>query len=88
MDTFRVWHGRCGIDGCHTRERFQTPGFDRPPVLFCRVHHLPVRWTQVTATYDPTLPCDSTCSHARGDVCRCSCAGANHGVAWTAPTLF
>ena len=26
------------------------------------------------------MPCNSRCTHAKGDLCRCECQGANHGI--------
>lgn len=26
------------------------------------------------------MPCSERCTHAKGDLCRCSCGGANHGI--------
>lgn len=25
-------------------------------------------------------PCDTRCTHAKGDECSCACGGANHGI--------
>ena len=38
------------------------------------------RWTEVKGTWSPE-PCGPECREATGDKCRCSCRGANHGIA-------
>lgn len=34
---------------------------------------------RIEGTFNPDHKCDSRCTGAKGNVCRCSCGGANHG---------
>jgi hypothetical protein len=34
----------------------------------------------VRGTYDPAVPCTPSCKKAKGEYCKCSCGGKNHGV--------
>lgn len=49
-------------------------------------HGLPSTCTYVEGTRT-NAPCNSACRHATSRICRCSCAGANHGAAYDAPAL-
>jgi len=41
-----------------------------------------MRATAVLGTYRPNQPCGQKCRESLGPICRCACAGENHGAAW------
>lgn len=42
-----------------------------------------VRLRRLNGKHNPDHVCDARCTNARGSNCECSCAGANHGAAWS-----
>lgn len=42
-----------------------------------------LRVGEVQGHFDPNVACTSSCQHATGLQCVCSCGGLGHGRAWT-----
>lgn len=47
----------------------------------CPDHWRPYDFRELRAVLVGDVPCSSTCEQATGSDCKCSCGGANHGVA-------
>lgn len=48
----------------------------------CGTPSTKISFIKITGTYSEDAKCDPSCISAKGHICVCKCAGANHGVAW------
>ena len=48
----------------------------------CPEGHKPFKLYRVEGEYSEAFQCDARCENAKGHVCKCSCGGMNHGLAW------
>jgi len=48
----------------------------------CPERHKPFKLFRVEGTYSEDFQCDSRCENAKGHICKCSCGGLNHGIAY------
>lgn len=50
------------------------------PPASCREHQRDLVFAGLVADHRPDVTCSSSCTDASSPECRCSCAGANHGI--------
>ena len=58
------------------RNSWQWPGV----LPDCPDHPGMMRWEGLRGHHAPSVACGGDCEHATGPTCKCSCAGANHGM--------
>jgi len=70
-----------GYEPCLHQGALDVPTAQRWGVLpHCRVHRAQLQYVKLRAIVTPAA-CSHACEHGEGTACRCSCGGANHGIA-------
>lgn len=82
--------GRCPTKGCTyatsqlcpiVAEHFNyAAAMQFPTREMCPEHGEQIHFRPVRGTLKPEVACNEKCTSARGHICECSCAGANHGA--------
>ena len=74
----RCQHLNAGHACTHTTARRGAP--ERGAA--CPKHGMVLKWRKVEGHHAAGIRCNADCQYARGPLCSCSCAGANHGAGY------